>query len=300
MSERLYRFEITFSGWALTLFVFCLVLFAASLHASWNALVKSTGDKVISMTAVTLGHAPLAIVAIPFVPFPAQESWPLLAASVVVHTCYQLSLMVAYRLGDFTQVYPIARGSGPALVGIVSILFLGVILRGHHMVAITLIVCGIFCLALLKQTNGLRSPKAVGAALLTGCFIAGYSLLDGLGARAAGSAIGYVAWMTLINAFVFSILIGIFNRKALIGVFKEGQKTLWLGGSASVFAYALVVWAMTQAPIALVTALRETSTVFALFIGVIFLNERLTAGKVLAVLLVLAGVITLRSGDILF
>ncbi len=278
------------------LHVFLIVICAAVLHASWNALVKSTNDKVVSMTAVTIGHAPLALMVIPFVPFPAQESWGFLAASVLVHTCYQLSLMSAYRLGDFTQVYPIARGSGPALVTLYSIFVLGITFVSWQLAAICLIVAGIFCLALLKQSDGLRNPQAVGAALLTGCFIAGYSLLDGLGARAAGTATGYVAWMTAINAGVFAVLIGTFNRPAFKRVFIEGKRTLAIGGTASVAAYAFVVWAMTQAPIALVTALRETSTIFALFIGVFFLKERLTAGKVLATILTLSGVLLLRFG----
>ena len=281
----------------MTLTTFLIVLVAAAMHASWNALVKSTGDKVVSMTAVTLGHAPLAIIAIPFVPAPSPESWWFLAASVVVHTCYQLSLMSAYRLGDFTQVYPIARGSGPALVTIFSVLVLGIAFSTQHLLSIALIVIGIFCLALLRQTDGFYNPKAVGAALMTGCFIAGYSLLDGLGARAAGTAIGYVAWMTLINATVFAVLMGVFNRTAFFKVFTEGKTPFLLGGSASVSAYAFVVWAMTQAPIALVTALRETSTIFALIIGVVFLKERLSVGKVVATLLVLAGVIVLHLGS---
>ena len=278
----------------MTLTTFLIVLFAAALHASWNALVKSTGDKVVSMTAITIGHAPLALLAMPFVPAPAPESWPYLAMSVAIHTGYQLSLMQAYRLGDFTQVYPIARGSGPAIVTVVSLFSLGVVLTTGQITGIALIVAGIFCLSLLKQTDGLRNPKAVFAALLTGCFIAGYSIVAGLGAREAGTAFGFIAWMTTINAVVFSIIIGIYRPAALKGVFKEGQKTLWLGGSASVIAYVLVVWAMTQAPIALVTALRETSTVFALFIGVLFLKEALTPGKIVATLLTLCGVLMLR------
>lgn len=280
----------------MTLFTFLIVLFAAALHASWNALVKSNSDKVVSMTAITIGHAPLALVAMPFVPTPAPESWPLLAMSVVVHTGYQLSLMQAYRLGDFTQVYPIARGSGPAIVTMVSIFVFGIYLAPTQIAAIGLIVAGIFCLSLLRQNNGLRNPKAVGAALLTGCLIASYSLLDGFGAREAGTAIGYIAWMTVINAITFAILIGIFRPKALKQVFTEGQLTLWVGGTASVLAYGLVVWAMTQAPIAVVTALRETSTVFALFIGVLFLKEGLTRGKIVATLLTLSGVLLLRFG----
>ena len=276
-------------------FVFLIVLLAALMHASWNAMVKSTGDKMVSMTAITLGHAPLAIVAIPFFPLPAPESWPLLVASVIVHTCYQLMLATSYRLGDYTQVYPIARGSGPAIVMLISVFALGVAFVPTQYAAIGLICLGIFCLALLRR-DGMRNPKAVGAALVTGCFIAGYSLLDGLGARAAGTAIGYIAWLTLINAAVFALLMGLLHRPALVGALGEGRKILIFGGGASVLAYAVVVWAMTQAPIALVTALRETSTIFALLIGIVFLKERFTVWKLLATLLVLTGVVLLRVG----
>ncbi|MDD9910968.1 MAG: DMT family transporter [Ahrensia sp.] len=278
----------------MSLSVFFIVLIAAVLHASWNAMVKSTGDKLVSMTAITLGHAPLALVAMPFVPVPPPESWPYLTLSVVVHTGYQLCLIMAYRLGDFTQVYPIARGSGPAIVTVFSIAVLGIDFQPRQILAIALVVCGIFCLAFARQTDGLRNPKAVGAALLTGCCIAGYSLLDGLGARVAGSAIGFVAWLTVINAIVFAIIVGATHRPALLKVATDGRTVFLLGGTASVAAYMLVVWAMTQAPIAMVTALRETSTIFALLLGVMFLGERVGPTKIIAVLLALAGVILLR------
>jgi len=280
----------------LTLLTFLTVLFAAVLHATWNALVKSNGDKVVSMTAITLGRAPLALLAIPFVPFPDRESWLLLGLSVIVHVFYQLSLMRAYRLGDFTQVYPIARGSAPALVTLISLFGLGVVLTLNQITAICLILAGIFCLSLLKQTDGLHNPKAVMAALLTGCCIACYSLLDGFGARAAGTAVGYIAWMSSLSALVFSTIIGFYRPDALKAAIAKDQIKTWFGGAASITAYVLVVWAMTEAPIAVVTALRETSTVFALFIGVLFLKERLTAGKVVATLLTLSGVLLLRFG----
>jgi len=281
----------------LTLTVFLIVLFAAFLHASWNAFVKSTGDKVVSVTAISLGHAPLALVAMPFVPTPAPESWPYLAISVAVHVGYQLCLILIYRLGDYSQVYPIARGSGPAIVTIFSIVFLGVQFGASEIAAIALVIAGIFCLTFVRQNNGLRNPRAVLAALLTGCFIAAYSLLDGLGARAAGTAVGFIAWLTVINALVFAVVIGITNSGALVRVFTEGKRTLLIGGSASVLAYVLVVWAMTQAPIALVTTLRETSTIFALFIGIFVLKERIGPMKVLAVTLTLSGVVLLRMGS---
>ena len=278
----------------MTTFVFFSVLFAAVLHASWNALVKSRGDKLVAMTAVTVGHAPLAILALPFIPAPAPESWPWLLASVLFHSGYQAFLILSYRLGDYTQVYPIARGTGPTLVALISIFALGIVLDGNAILAIFLITLGIFGLTLVRGTDGLRNPKAVAAAFITGCFIAGYSLIDGLGAREAGTAFGYIAWMTILNAVVFATGIGIARPQALKETFTTALPTLFIGGSASVIAYVIVVWAMTQAPIAMVTALRETSTIAALFIGVLFLGEKLSFGKICATLITLSGVLLLR------
>ncbi|MGI9357368.1 MAG: DMT family transporter [Rhizobiaceae bacterium] len=281
----------------MTLTVFLIVLFAAALHASWNAFVKSTGDKVVSVTAISLGHAPLGLLAMLFVPVPAPESWPYLAVSVAAHVGYQLCLILIYRLGDYSYVYPIARGSGPAIVTIFSMVFLGVQFGVSEIAAIALVITGIFCLTFVRQNNGLRNPRAVLAALLTGCFIAAYSLLDGLGAREAGTAVGFIAWLTVINALVFAVVIGITNRGTLTKVATDGKRALLIGGTASVLAYVLVVWAMTQAPIALVTTLRETSTVFALFIGVFVLKEPISPMKVVAVALTMAGVLLLRLGE---
>ena len=280
----------------MTLGIFLAVLCAAVMHASWNAMVKSTPDKTAAMTAVTAGHAPLALLSLPFVPAPAPESWPWLAVSVLCHLCYQLFLVLSYRLGDYTQVYPIARGSGPAIVMLVSVFVLGVSFTGFQTLAIVLICFGIFLLALTKQINGLRNPRAVGAALITGCFIAAYSMLDGLGARASGSVVGYIAWMTIINAAVFSLLIAMTNRPAFITAYTKSWPVFIVGGSASVLAYVIVVWAMTKAPIAVVTALRETSTIFALLIGMVFLGEKISIGKVAATIIALSGVLLLRSG----
>lgn len=280
----------------MTLGIFLAVLFAALLHASWNALVKSNSDTVVSMAAITLGHAPLAVIALPFVAAPAQESWPIMAVSVVVHVIYQISLILAYRLGDFTQVYPIARGSAPVIITVASLVLLDTALTVSQLTAIGLICTGILCLGLMRQTDGLRNPKAVGAALLTGMLIAGYSLLDGVGARLSGSAIGFIAWLTIFNAIIFTAIVTIFDRRVVFKVFTEGKTTFLIGGSASVIAYVIVVSAMTVAPIAVVSALRETSTIFALGIGVLFLKEGLTPVKIVATMLSLGGVLWLRLG----
>lgn len=274
--------------------VFLAVLFAAALHATWNALVKGNSDKFLAMTAIVVGHAPLPLLLLPFIPLPAAASWPYILVGVALHLAYQFFLLFSYRLGDLTQVYPIARGVAPLIVAGVSIAFLGVQLSSSALIAITIIGCAIMSLVFVRSSAGLRNPGAAAMALVTGCFIASYSLCDGLGARQAGTAVGYYAWLTLINAALFAVIIRVAKPGTIRLVVTDGRMLAIVGGGASFLAYALVTWAFTQAPIALVTALRETSIVFALIIGVVFLKEPLNLVKVASTMATLVGVAILR------
>jgi drug/metabolite transporter (DMT)-like permease len=278
----------------LSTIVFAAVITAAALHAVWNALAKGGGDKHLSMTAVVLGHTPIALAIVPFVPFPAPESWPYLAAGIALHVGYQLFLLASYRIGDLTQVYPIARGTAPLLVAGISTVFLGVELAPLEVAAIATIGIGIMSLGLVRQRDGLRNGKAGALAFMTGCFIAGYSLVDGMGARLAGTALGFYGWLAIGNAIVFAAYIALAKPGILGSLHTDAKRTFVIGGGASFVAYALVVWAFTQAPIALVTALRETSIVFALVIGVWFLNEKLDLAKLFSTFVTLLGAALLR------
>ena len=274
--------------------VFVAVLTAAALHATWNALVKNAGDKYLSMSGVVVGHVPFAAAALLFVPMPQQESWPYILSGAALHVGYQLFLLMSYRIGDLTQVYPIARGIAPLIVAVVSTTILGVQLSSPELAAIGLIAVGIMSLVLVRGSDGLHNPRAAMAALVTGCFIASYSLNDGLGARAAASPVAFYAWLSIINAVAFSIIIAVMKPGVLPRLATDGLKVTLIGGGASFLAYSLVVWGFTQAPIALVTALRETSIIFALFIGVFFLGERLNLAKLASTAITLAGVVVLR------
>jgi len=274
--------------------VFLAVIGAALLHAAWNALVKGGSNKTLSMGAVVIGHMPIAIIALPLVPFPAVDSLPHLFAGIVLHFGYQLFLLRSYQTGDLTQVYPIARGSAPLIVALFSVLILGVQLDGLELLAIVIIGVGIFSLALVRQSDGLHNKNAVALAFVTGLFIASYSLVDGLGARTAGTALGYFCWLAIGNGLSMVAFLAIKSPQTLRSIPKQGLSILLFGGGASFVAYALVIWAFTQAPIALVTALRETSIVFALLIGVFFLKERLNLMKVFSTFSTLVGAILLR------
>lgn len=279
----------------MTTIVFVAVILAALLHASWNALVKGGSDKLGSMAAVVIGHVPFALAALLFAPLPTLASLPYLFSGIALHLGYQLFLMRSYSTGDLTQVYPIARGSAPLLVAAFSILVLGIDFSRAELAAIALIAIGIISLALVRRADGQRNANAARLAFITGCFIASYSLVDGLGARVAGTALGFYAWLAIGNGFLMAGIIALHSPRHFRSFIGGDLKLHFLiGGGASFAAYALVTWCFTQAPIALVTALRETSIVFALLIGVFILKERLDLAKVASTMLTLLGAALLR------
>jgi len=219
---------------------------------------------------------------------------PYLGAGILLHFGYQLFLMQSYRMGDLTQVYPIARGSAPLIVAGISVLFLGVHLAPIELLAVSLIGAGVLSLALVRRADGRRNGHAAAMALTTGCFIASYSLVDGLGARLAGTSLGFYSWLAIGNGILVATYLSLTAPSALRDIATKGRRVFVIGGSASFIAYALVTWAFTQSPIALVTALREVSIIFALLIGVVFLKERIDLAKVFATMTTLLGVILLR------
>ncbi|WP_371225482.1 EamA family transporter [Roseovarius sp. 2305UL8-3] len=273
--------------------VFGIVLLAAFLHALWNAVVKGGADKVVAMTAVVFGQGLAGLACLAVAPTPALASLPWLALGVALHLGYQIFLASAYRLGDMTQVYPIARGVAPLIVTAASALFLGVSFERMELAAIAIIAIGIASISMVRSADGLFQGKAALLALTTGGFIAAYSLADGIGARIAGTSLGFYGWMAVLNAVVLAGLARMM-RPGLTTKALAQTRTLVIGGGASFAAYALVVYAFTQAPIALVTALRETSIVFALLIGVLVLKEPLNLLKVIATATTLTGAALLR------
>lgn len=282
----------------MSLSIIIVVLLAALLHAGWNFLVKRSADTYQGMGSVVIGHAPFGFFALFFVPQIAPASLPYVAAGAILHTGYQLFLLNSYRLGDLSQVYPLARGGAPFIVAAVSVLFLGVTYGGFEIAALAAIGAGIVSLAFTGRPLRVEGRSApVLLALITGGFIAGYTLVDGLGARAAGTAVGYYSWVTITNAVIFSFVIIKVRPGMVRSLFTEHLSATLIGGGASYLAYALVVWSFTRAPIALVASLRETSIIFASLLGVFILKERLGPLKICSIAVTLAGIICLRLGS---
>lgn len=273
--------------------VFFAVIGAAFLHASWNALVKVGNEQYGAMLVLTGVQGALGLLVALSLPLPPLNIWPWLIASGVFHAGYKLFLIYAYEHGDLSRVYPIARGAAPLIVLAVGAIVLADVLTSQEVLAILVLGLGIILMArsaLRAKENRKLIPFALGSAAMT----AGYSLVDGMGARALGDAVTYVAWLFIMD-FAFMVPITALTRGTR-GI--PRQRRTWLfgsvGGALSYGAYAVVVWAMTQAPIALVTALRETSIFFAVLIGWLVFGEAMTRSKALAAVLIVSGVILSR------
>ncbi|MFC0335992.1 EamA-like transporter family protein [Kushneria avicenniae] len=274
--------------------VFVIVLCAAALHAGWNALVRVGLDRLLAVTLIQVGAGGIALVMLPAVSVPGAAAWRWLGLSAVLHVGYNVFLARAYGRGDFGQVYPIARGSAPLIVALVGLVALGdqPSLTGH--VGVALLTGGIWWMAV--RGDGRTKLPRVGLinALITSAFIAFYTLSDGLGARANHDAIGYVLWLFALNGLCMALLLwGMRGRQTLAAIAGHYRVGL-LGGAMSMAAYGATIWAMSQAPIALVAALRESSVLFALAISALFLGERLSRQRLVAGVIILSGVVLLR------
>jgi drug/metabolite transporter (DMT)-like permease len=264
------------------------VLLAAVMHASWNALLRAGADRLWSMTVMCIAIALVCAALVPFVPMPASPSWAYAIASGLLHVGYNLFLVRTYRSGDLGQTYPISRGSSPVLVSLGAAIFAGELPDPVSAIGVLLVSGGIVSLAFQGRKLGLASlPYALG----TGCFIGAYSVTDGIGVRLSGTPIGYTVWMCLLwGVLAPAVYVLIRGWRSLA---RGPRETLVAagGGIVSLVAYGIVIFAMSLGPMGSVSALRETSVVFAALIGRFFLHERLTAFRIIACCVVAIGAI---------
>ena len=273
--------------------VLLLVVFAAFLHASWNAVVKSSPDKFLDIVFVTASAALVGAVALPFLSMPAPASWPYAAASAVIHIAYFLLIGAAYRSGDMSHAYPLMRGTPPLIVTVVSVLVLGERLSVGEWSGIVLICAGILAM-LMVNASSLGTGRTTQLALLNALAVAAYTLVDGTGGRLSGNPASYTMWVFVLTGppiLIWALIRG--HRQAIRHLDSRWHFAL-AGGVCTLSAYTLVVWAMNQAPIALVAALRETAILFGTAISILVFKERQGSGRPIAAVLILLGVITLK------
>ena len=278
----------------MSLNIFLIVILAAFLHAIWNAMVKKEDDKYFSLTAIVLGHVPISIVVIFLTPTLSFQSIPYIFASAIFLAGYEWCLLSAYRLEDYTKVYPIARGTAPIFIVILSLLLLNINISGSELIGVLVISFGIIILG-FQNIKTFKNYSAIVYAVATGIFISCYSISDGFGGRLSNSPLNYTAWLMILNAIFFSILLKIMNMPTVpLKVLNKGKKIFFIGGTLSYIVYGTIVWAFTQAPVPLVAALRETSIIFALLIGTFFLKEKFTFLKAVATFIIFFGVVLLK------
>ena len=274
--------------------VFLAVLAAAAMHAGWNAIIKGGGDPFVSVTHVSLFSGSFAACCLPLVPWPKPEVWLWLGLSAVLHTAYRFMIIGAYRSGDMAQVYPIMRGAAPMMTALGSALLIGETISGTGFAAVLCLSAGVFLMSMRGSRTGGLNGKAVAFALASAVSTCAYSLSDGFGARLNGSGPGFAIYMFVGNCITMQTMALLLRGRAVYATLPATLGISAGGGLMSMSAYFIAIWAMTQAPIALVAALRETSVLFGAILATVFLKEPLTGWRVLASLLVLAGMALLR------
>jgi len=270
------------------------VLLAALLHASWNAMIKGGGEVLHDTAGIVVGAMLIGLPFLFVVPVPPAAAWPFIIASVVVHLAYYWLMISAYRAGDLSLVYPLMRGVAPLITAIAGIAVLGEMPAPVAWAGMLLISGGVFLLG-YRALGHAPSRAAVGFALANAAVIALYTLIDGRGARVSANAWSYIVWLFVLDGIPFSLWMLATRRETFVAHLRRRSRRALAGGGLSAAAYAISVWAMTKAPVALVASLRETSVLFATLIGARLLRERLSARRWSGVIAVVLGVLALKA-----
>jgi drug/metabolite transporter (DMT)-like permease len=272
-----------------------VVLIAAFCHASWNAIIRMRGDKLVSMALLVTAAGLIASPGLFFFPILPAKAWPYVIASAIVHVGYNTFLALAYHHGELTKVYPLVRGSAPVVTLAISLLFLNEAVDTSEAVGVAIVGFGIMVLAFDGGWRKLiASPHVLIYTAATSLCITAYTLSDGLGARQADNAHQYVVWLFFLDMLPTVAMILVIRRRAFFAAVEENWRAGILGGVLSLVAYWIVIWAFTVAPIPIVAALRETSILFALLIGMLWLGEKVTRVRAASIVLVLCGLALMR------
>ncbi|MDJ1635089.1 DMT family transporter [Rhizobium rhizogenes] len=267
-----------------------LALSAAILHATWNAFLRSGGDRLWTVTVMSFAST---IVALPFVliyPLPASGAWLYIVLSAALQVGYSIFLVAAYRYGELGQVYPIVRGTIPLLVTVGGFIITGDEINSYQIAGVVLVALGIMSLALGK---GRASTSSILFALVTGAIIAAYATVDSIGVRQTGQSGAYTAWVLVLYG-TFLLVAFLVLRRRLVVDFRAPDTWKALGGGlVAMVAYGVIVAAFALGPAGPITALRETSVVFAVLIGWLFLGEALAVRRIIACVIVASGAILL-------
>ena len=275
----------------MTAAVFLVVLLGAASHATWNAIVKGAGDKLLTTVLVTGFAALIALAVLPFLPVPDRASWPFIAASVILQIVYFVLVAQAYRIADMSEAYPLMRGAAPLLVAVASVGFLAEPMPPRAWLGVVTICLGILAMAAGRRAG---SGKSVALALVNAVVIAGYTLIDGAGVRRSGAPAAYTLWIFLLTGAPLAAWALAARRQHVRRYVAHNWPACLAGGVGTLTSYGLALWAMTIAPVAVVAALRETSILFGTAISFLILNERVSSARIAGACIIAAGAIALR------
>jgi len=275
----------------LSLTVTFAVIAAAVTHAAWNAIAHGIKDQTLAFALIGVGGIAVGIPLVIVAAMPRGDCWPYLLGSVAIHIFYNLLLMQCYRLGEFSQVYPLARGTSPLVVTILAAIFIHEHLTLAQIAGVLVVSAGLATLVLAGRRPG---RAAFLAAVGTGLTIAAYTTVDGVGVRLSGSPVGYIGWLMVLESLCVPMFAVIRRRDVLL---KQRKRILLAGlaaGALSVLAYGLVLWAQTRGALAPIAALRETSVIFGAIIGTLVFREPFGRTRIAATVLVAAGIVLLN------
>lgn len=272
--------------------VFFAVLLAAAFHAGWNALVKINAEPIIAMGLIMACTCIVALCFMPFVAIPSVQMWPWLLLTLVFHFGYKVFLVKAYAQGDFGQVYPIARGSAPVWVLLVSLVFLGAEFTNYQIIAVLLIAGGVGALSRFKRGQPLGAGFYY--ALITGLWIASYTMVDGYAVSQIGQVHTYVIWLFFLDGIIATIWAYRYNPQVFVTSLTQHWRLAVSGGSMSMAAYWISLWAMTQVPVAMVAALRETSVLFAVLLSTYMFKETLGLSRWVSAVFICLGLVLMK------
>jgi len=274
--------------------VTALVLFSALMHASWNALVKSGRDPVLNTALVVGAMAVLAAPVLPFLPLPAAASWPYLLGSVVVHQIYFTMVAAAYRHGDLSFTYPLMRGLPPLLVTCAGSLLLDDETPASLWLGVAAVSFGVLWIGGFARMVRHAHLRPTLIALANAVMIAAYTLIDGLGVRASDNPLAYTLWLILLSSLLYVASVYAGRKHELHAHVHRYWPRALIAAALSIGAYSIALWAMTVAPIAAVSALRETSVIFAAMIGALLLKEPFGRHRIAGACVVAAGIALIK------
>lgn len=276
--------------------VIAALLAAALIHAMWNAVLKSSGSRMLSMATITASSALFALPLVFVFPLPAPEAWPYLIASVILHLGYFIALILAYRHGDLSTAYPVARGCAPLFVTLGAAVAIGQVLTPLETFGVVMISCGISMFAFEKGLPQRHTIKPFATAITVSLFIGAYTVVDGIGLRNTPQSLSYIGWLFVLEGIPLIAYVSIVHGARYRAHLRDNWKPEVVGGALSMVAYALVLFVLAFSVMAHVSALRETSVLFAVLIGAYKLKERFGLFRWSAAIIVTTGIIVMHAG----